>query len=46
MVKFNYDKLMRSLDFSNFVMLKHQIKSINFANKDFSEDLIELTIPN
>ncbi len=40
-MKLNYEKLIRSLDFANFVMFKHQIKSNNEPMKE-----IELTIPN
>ena len=40
-MKLNYQKLVLNLDFSNFVMLKHQAR----FNPD-SIELIELTIPN
>ena len=39
-----YDKLMRSLDFSIFVMFQHKVKSYTF-NETLRED-VELTIPN
>jgi len=42
-MKLNYEKLIKNLDYSNFVIFNHQARSLNFVPK---EGLIELMIPN
>ena len=48
MTKLNYQKLLNSLDFVNYVVINHNLKFTKFSfNEDFFDfTTVELDIPN
>lgn len=44
-MKLSYESLIRSLNFSNFVIFRHQLNNLNSYSIE-REEIIELVIPN